>query len=141
MKTPREILLNRHKVADPKLDQLRRNVIHELNHEGTKEQSFVTWLLGCSRDFWRELVLPKPRAWAGVAALWTLICVLKVSTPDAAPVVAKNTSVSPDVVAELKQQKAFFGELAGLPPLPEENPPKASPPRPRSARTPGSSRA
>jgi hypothetical protein len=141
MKTPREILLARHEAAKVKLDKIRRAAISEVNHEGSKEQSFVAGLLGCSQNFWRELILPKPRAWAGVAALWTLICILRLLTPDHSPVVAQKTSVSPEVVAELKQQKAFFGELAGLPPLPDEKPSKASPPRPRSARNPESSRA
>ena len=140
MKTPREILLARHKAAAPKLDQLRRNVISELNHEGNKEPTFVTWFLGSSQNFWRELILPRPRAWVGVAALWILIFTLKLSTQDTSPVAAKKTALSPEVFAELKQQKAFFGELAGLPPLPEGNPPKVFSPRPRSARSPESSR-
>lgn len=141
MKTPREILLARHKAAAPKLHQLRRNVISELNSKGAKEPSFVTWFLGCAQNFWRELILPRPQAWTAVAALWILICALKLSTHDHAPAVAQKTSVSPEALAELKQQKAFFGELAGLPPLPEVNPPKVLSPRPRSARSPESSRA
>lgn len=141
MKTPREILLTRHQAANPKLDQLRHNVISELNNEGAKEYSFVTWLLGCSQNFWRELILPRPQAWTAVAALWILIFALKLSTQDTSPVAAKKTALSPEVVAELKQQKAFFGELAGRPPLPEVNPPKAISPRPRSARSPESSHA
>lgn len=141
MKTPREILLARHRAAAAKLDQLRRNVISELNNEGAKEQSFVNWLIRCSQSFWRELILPRPPAWACVGALWILICILKLSTPDHSPAVAKKTTLSPQVVAELRQQKAFFGELAGLPQSPEVNPPKAIPARPRSARQPGFSRA
>lgn len=136
MKTPREILLSRHKAADTKLDQLRHNVISELNNEGSKEQCFVTWFLCCSQNVWRELILPRPQAWTAVAALWILIFALKFSTHDHAPAVAQKTSVSPEALAEMKQQKAFFGELAGLPRLPEVNPLKASSPRPRSARSP-----
>jgi len=141
MKTPREILLDRHQAADPKLDQLRRNVISKLNNEGTKEESFVTRLLRCSQNFWRELILPKPQAWAGVAALWVVIFAFKLSTQDTSPVASKKTAMSPEVVAELKQQKAFFGELAGLPQLPEIRPSQAILPRPRSARSPEFSRA
>jgi hypothetical protein len=141
MKTPREILLAKHQAADTKLDKIRRAVIGELNNEGTEEQSFVAWLLRCSQNFWRELILPRPQAWAAVAALWILIFALKLSTQDPSPVAAKKTSLSPEVFAELKEQKAFFGELAGLPPLSEAKPPKELPPRPRSARNPEFSRA
>jgi hypothetical protein len=141
MKTPREILLARHKAAEEKLDEIRRTLISELNNEGTKEQSLISWFLGCSQNFWRELILPKPQAWAAVAALWILIVALKLSTQETSPVASKKTALSPGVVAELKEQKAFFGELAGLPPLPEVNPPKAISPRPRSARSPEFSRA
>jgi len=141
MKTPREILLARHKATEDKLDEIRRTLISELNNEGTKEQSFVTLFLCCSQNLWRELILPRPRAWAGVAALWILIFTLKLSTQDTSPVAANKTAWSPEEFAELKQQKAFFGELAGLPQLPKVRPPKAISPRPRSARNPESSRA
>lgn len=135
MKTPREILLARHKAVDPKLDQLRRVVISELNNEGTKERSLVTWFLCCSRNLWLELILPKPQAWVGVAALWVLILALKVSTHDATHALAgSKASVSPAVMAEVRQQKLLFAELAGLPQLPDVKPSKPLLPRPRSAR-------
>ena len=141
MKTPREILLASHQAADAKLDKIRRTAISDLGNGATKDQSSVAWFLDCAQHLWRELVLPKPQAWAAVAALWVVILALKLSTHDGAPVLANKTSLTPQVVAELKQQKAFFGELAGLPPSPAANPPKAVPSRPRSAREPEFSRA
>jgi len=51
MKTPRDILLARHQAAAPKLDDIRCEVVRQLNNKETKEQSqapfFVAWLLGC----------------------------------------------------------------------------------------------
>ena len=141
MKTPREILLARHQTANAKLDEIRRNVVKELNREETKEPGFDSWFLDYAKVLWRELILPRPQAWTAVVALWILIFALKVSTHDHAPAVAQRTSVSREALAELKQQKALFGELAGLPQLPEVNSPKASSPRPRSARNPEFSRA
>jgi hypothetical protein len=149
MKTPREIFLAKHQAANAKLDKIRLATVTGLSAKaqsgegamGSEGESSVplgsitSWRLFVE-NLWRELVLPKPRAWAAVATLWILILALKFSTHDGTPVVAKKSTLSPQVVAELKQQKAFFGELAGLPQLPGANPPKAVPPRPRSARNP-----
>ena len=55
MKTPRDILFASHQAAAPKLNAIRRAVVNELNHQGTKEQSFpdsfVSSLLGCLNLF------------------------------------------------------------------------------------------
>ena len=154
MKTPREILLAKHQTAETKLDEARRSALAQLKSEafGLRCEAARHAAIGTGPDvpkavsplrfatavqiIWRELVLPKPQAWATVGAAWILIFALKISTHDAGPAVAKNKTLSPQVVAELKQQKAFFGELAGLPQLPNVNPPKAVPPRPRSAHQP-----
>jgi len=152
MRTPREILLERHQAANAKLDEARHKALAQLKNEGfgvrqeaerhatTPTRSDVSKAVSPSRfaaavqALWRELVLPRPHAWAGVAAIWIVILALKLSTHDGPPVAVKKTLLSPQVVAELKQQNAFFAELAGLPQLPEASPPNAVPPRPRSAR-------
>ena len=85
---------------------------------------------------WCELVWPKPVAWAGVAAAWVLILVLKISTQDASQLVAQKSSASPEAIAEVRQQKRFFAELVGI----AERPATASAgpvlSRPRSERRP-----
>jgi len=146
MRTPREILLERHQAANAKLDEARHKALAQLKNEGFGMPAAIPPGTNVSKAvspprfaaavqiLWRELVLPRPHAWAGVAAIWIVILALKLSTHDGPPVAVKKTLLSPQVVAELKQQNAFFAELAGLPQLPEASPPNAVPPRPRSAR-------
>jgi len=137
MKTPREILLARHEATNAKLDDIRRAAIWELNNQGTKQQNrsdLTSLFLRCSRNFWRELILPRPQAWAGLAVIWVVILALKFSTRDASHVAGRTSSVPPEIMAELKQQKHLFAELAGIPQLSDVKPSKPFLPRPRSAR-------
>jgi len=64
MKTPREILFQRHQDATPKLDAVRRTVLAGLNHQDTKTRSwtdnFVSLCLGGSYRLWRELIFSVP---------------------------------------------------------------------------------
>ncbi len=90
MKTPREILLARHRAAEPKLDAIRRKVVAanqttaELSEQiiaGFRRSQTVVikicWLL------WRELILPSRRIWTGLAAVWLLIFAVNFSERDA----------------------------------------------------------
>src|SRR5208282_3767715 len=78
MKTPREILLERHLTAAPKLDAIRqsavaavcdRRISTDRAHE-RRSQTAVTMIL---ETFWRELIWPSRRIWAGLAATWILV--------------------------------------------------------------------
>src|ERR1043165_3683482 len=135
MKTPREILFARHRSAEPKLDALRQETVAAVCNRRSLEAkpSAVTDRRYNRIRFWRELILPRPRAWAGLAAVWVLILALKLSTHDPSHVVARDASVSPEVIAKLRQQKQLFAELAGIPQLPEAKPSKPFLPRPPSA--------
>jgi hypothetical protein len=93
-----------------------------------------TWFLStfnhqCSTLFW-----PHPKAWAGLAAAWIVIFTLHLCTHDESPVVGKKSRVSPEVMAEVRQQQLFFAELAGGNNAREAEPPKFILPRPRSER-------
>ena len=88
----------------------------------------------------RELIWPNPQAWAGLAAVWLVIFALKLSTGDDGRVVGKKSSMSPEVIAELWQQKLLFTELVGEVEVREAKPPKRLPSRPRSER-PGETRS
>ena len=86
------------------------------------------------------LLWPHPQAWAGLAAVWLVIFALKLSTGDDGRVVGKKSSMSPEVIAELWQQKLLFTELVGEVEVREAKPPKRLPSRPRSER-PGETRS
>ena len=141
MKTPREILFARHRSAEPKLDAVRRSVVAAVaarsadslvraNRVKTDSRTTLSALHFC----WREFILPRPRAWAGLATAWVVILALRFSTPDQSHSVAGKSSMPPEVIAELQQQKHLYTELAGLPQLPDMKPSKPFLPRPRSAR-------
>jgi hypothetical protein len=101
------------------------------NVEGRAQEQF--WLSTCvsrlSTVFW-----PHPKAWAGLAAVWIFIFALNFSMQDKTPmVVEKVAPPSPEVVAELRQQKLLFAELIGSSDAREAEPPKFFP-RPRTER-------
>jgi len=137
MKTPREILFARHCSAEPKLDALREETVAAVCDRRpvkTKPSAVTDRRYNRRISFWRELILPRPRAWAGLATVWVVILALRFSTPDQSHSVASKSSMPPEVIAELQQQKHLYTELAGIPKLPDMKPAKPFRPRPRSAR-------
>ena len=146
MKTPREILLARHQAAKPKLDEIRREVLAESfgvwreveRHAAipTAPDKAVSPLRFATavQNLWRELILPRPSAWVPVAAMWLVIAALKLSTPEAPHAAAQKSSTSPQVLAEVRQQKLLFAELVGVMKPQIATPTKATPPQPRSDR-------
>lgn len=79
------------------------------------------------------LLWPHPKAWAGLAAVWVVILAVNFSTRDKAPVMAEKSSPpSPEVVAELKQQRQLYAELIGPPLAQDIDRRKNVVPRPRS---------
>ena len=137
MKTPREILFARHHSAEPRLDAIRQEAVAAVRDRRAleaKTSAVADRRYNEGISFWRELFFARPQAWAGLAALWVLIFALKLSTHDASHVIGKKSSVSPDVIAEVQQQKRFFAELVGATELRAAEPPKSFSPRPRSER-------
>lgn len=141
MKTPREILLERHRAAAPKLEAIRRAVVaEELNNQGTKEQSsgldLVAWLPVCSKVLWRELVLPSQRIWASLTAVWLLIIAVNFSQRDPVSSVSGRPVGSPAVMMSWQVQQRWVNELLAdrsLPPEAER--PRNFAPKPRTERT------
>jgi hypothetical protein len=78
------------------------------------------------------LLWPHPKAWAGLAAVWIFIFALNFSMRDKTPMVAEKVlPPTPEVVAELRQQKILFAQLIGSSDVREAEPPKFFP-RPRT---------
>jgi hypothetical protein len=112
MKKPREILLARHRAVEPKLNDVRRAALDNLQrHETTSPPrlNFFTWLA----EFFR---LPKP-ALAGLALVWAIIILLNVAEPDGTPVsqaTPAQMSKRPAVTREeLREQRRLLSELVG----------------------------
>ena len=118
MKTPREILLERHQSAAPKLDAIRRKVVGGLNNKDAKAQSrtdaLVASLLGCSKQLWLELVWPCRRTWAGLAAVWMALFIFNVSQRDQSELAARKLPPpSPEAIMAWRQQERLLAELIG----------------------------
>ena len=80
------------------------------------------------------LLWPHPKAWAGLTAVWIFIFALNFSVRDKTPMIAEKVlPPSPEIVAELRQQKILFAELIGSSDAREAEPPKFFP-RPRTER-------
>jgi len=83
MKTPREILLERHRHAEPRLDAVRRKALATLAASGRANQAHLASAQGSGgavkgaaamlKKAWLELIWPSRRAWAGMAALWLVV--------------------------------------------------------------------
>jgi hypothetical protein len=129
MKTPRDILLARHRTVEAKLDDVRQAALDDLRRHKmppTPRPSFFTQLANLFR-------LPKP-ALAGLALVWSIIILLNVIAPDGsssnkttpAQMVQRPTVIS----EELRAQRRLFAELVGTSKDVEALPPRFVP-RPR----------
>jgi hypothetical protein len=140
MKTPREILLERHRAAETRLNAICSVIVENMNHKESKRQSsfLASLFLRCSQNFWRELLWPSPWAWAGAAAAWVLIFALNFAAsagPDG--VSMANTRPLPASVVEmaLAERQSLMTSLLDSSPMEPAAPPRELiRPRPRSER-------
>ncbi len=115
MKTPREIVLNRHQSAETPLDQIRRDVVAELRHEKAANCE-PPFLVAAGLKLWRELILPARRTWAGIAAVWMVIGVMNLAQSDRTTAAVGVSPVTPqELRAASEQRRALLLELALLP--------------------------
>jgi hypothetical protein len=144
MKTPREILLERHQTAAPKLDAIRHEVVNtELRSVGQasrlspfeKSKESETGVTPVLRLLWRELIWPCRRTWAGLAATWILIFVFNFSTRDKTELMAEKVPPpSPEMILTFRQQERMLAELIGPNEPQAVEPSKPFLPQPRSER-------
>jgi hypothetical protein len=142
MKTPREILLERHQATAPKLDVIRREIVDaEFKRVGQASRLSPSEMMKRSETgatpvlqlLWRELILPSRRIWAGLAAVWILIFVFNFSQRDPAERMArKSPPPSPEMILTFRQQERLLAELIGPNEPQAVAPPKPFLPQPRS---------
>jgi hypothetical protein len=133
MKTPREILLKRHRSVEPRLDRMwAEDLSPVLQSEGTPARANL--LLAVGWTLWRELIWPSRRIWGGLACTWVVIAVLNLAFSEPATEVTSN--VKPPSGEELRaliEQQRMLAQLIG--PLSEPaNTQKRTSPGPRSER-------
>jgi len=133
MKTPRDILFEKHQDAQPQLDAIRSAVLQREFSSETKTASSAS--PSFLYQLWTQLILPSRRIWVGIAAAWVVVFVLHFAAPGddgIAYVAAPPRDLTPEQQMALKQQQQLFVELvSGSAPVPAEKPRYV--PRPSSA--------
>jgi hypothetical protein len=105
MKTPRQVLLDRHADAQASLDALRQSVVAPMRHRRRP------WL----ELLWQELVLPIRPLLAGLSVVWVLILALHLTTrgPSAhGGTQPLPTSIAREVAAQQRLLSALLGSSA-----------------------------
>jgi hypothetical protein len=139
MKTPREILFERHQAAEPKLDAIRRTAVATLGDPGSAkagDSSAVTDGGGS----WREFLLSLRWHLAGMSAVWLVIVLLNLnvghSVSLASAVPAGKIPSAQIILASLRENRRELLETIQSSESREARPPKLFPVQPRSERFP-----
>jgi hypothetical protein len=115
MKTPRELLLQRHQAVEPKLDAVRRNALAALARPGLAQS-------------WRMFVLSLRWHLAGMSAVWIAVLLLNLgSPPGPTAVIAQDKIPTARVLLEALLENRR--ELLELTEMPAASEPAALPPR------------
>jgi len=140
MRTPREILFDRHENTAPKLDAIRREIVNvaaDVNRrkQPAREFTFAAALAKAITIPFQELVWPCRRIWIGLAAVWILIFIFNFSQHDKSEMMARKTPPpSPEMILAFRQQERLLAELIGPDVTRVAEPPKTFSPRPSSER-------
>ena len=133
MKTPRELLMERYRSVEHKLNVIREEVIGDLSRaELQSEKREGVQSGGNVVAFCREFLRPFSLNASGLVFLWLVILAFRLTTPDSHELkMAKLSSPPPEILA---QQQRLLAELAELEWMGPVEPPKPVAPRPRSER-------
>jgi hypothetical protein len=133
MKTPREVLLERHQSAERKLDRIREQVLSKtlLNATGAEAGDSARrepWVMRLGRMAWRELIWPSRYAWGGMAAVWLTLFAInhRIQGPVRVSLSA-HSRTTPTVLQPFAEQRRWLTEL-----LQPAEPPIAERPRSNS---------
>ncbi len=118
MKTPRELILERHRAIESRLDRIRpeelaaqaRAALASTAHPSPTRQETGLWAV--AREFWMESIRPWRRAWIGMAAAWIVILVAFAATHDTPQMArVKVSPPSPELMAALREQRQMMLQL------------------------------
>ena len=134
MKTPRDILLQRHQSTLPKLDKIRESVVTALSdhHAG------ISTARADRRHSLREFILSLRWHLAGMGAAWLLILLLNLNLGPSTTMAstAPSTKIPPPqiILASLRENRRELLQLIQPAELQNAQPPKLFPIQPRSER-------
>ena len=119
--TPREILLNRHRQTEPRLNRIRREVIQGIRRDQAVGSRIVWSLPGFLR--WRHVAL---------ATAWLMVLLLQVGIPEPiSPVLASGSGISAQEMAHnVRENRRQLHETLETAPEDEHSAPT---PEPRSS--------
>jgi hypothetical protein len=123
VKTPREILLQHHHSAQPKLDAIRKTVIEKETQPAGTHTS------------WREILRSLRWHLAGMSAVWLLVLILRAdSSPAPQLAISIPARIPPRVViASVREHRRLLSEMTEAHP-PDREPRELFLPKPRSDR-------
>jgi len=129
MKTPRDILLERHQSSAPKLDSIRREVLAGLEARVRREPC-SHWVV----RLWVEVFWSCRRIWGGLALVWVGLCLFNLAQRDPADLRLARSPASVPTMATLQEQERMLNELlADRSVATEAIRPREYVPKPRSA--------
>ena len=139
MKTPRQILFEKHHATLPALNQVRRNALNAIQTPRLAA-SLAFSPLRVVLTLWNELVVPARKTWTGVAAAWIFIFGFSLAMEmDAPKTPAHQAAYSPEIIMALRQQNLEFERLIlsdTFAQTPEPAEPVRQTPQPRSSLNP-----
>jgi hypothetical protein len=115
MKTPREILWDRNRWADSKLDRIRMDVLEtELSNHAAlrgKDLKWKAWLTIGLRLAWQELFWRNRRIWGALAAVWLVLIVTNFGSDGSRSNHDSDASLG-NVAAALHERARLLGDFA-----------------------------
>jgi hypothetical protein len=133
MKTPREILFERHRASEPALDEIRKRALSEALGASAGQVAAENGHLrgpatgGALANFWREVIWRSRLAWIGMAACWVLLWMVnRQLDPVSTTVVSARSRPTAETVRAFEEQQRLLAEL-----LQPAAPAPAEPARPR----------
>jgi len=137
MKTPREILLERHQAAEAKLDKIRASVVWE-GRRAAVPKSAVAGTATLPVPVWRELLFSLRWHFAALSAAWFVIVFLSLtaghSRGSEAAVPTQRIPSAQIIMAALRENRRQLLELIQPPDARDAGPQRLLAPQPRSQR-------
>ena len=139
MKTPRELILERHRSVEPALERITPATLAAYARASlaTADRHLPPGIrLSClAWTFWTESLWPWRRVWLGMSALWLLILTVNVVSTNAPKMAgSKMPGPNPEALTILREQKQMLTQLLEPATLPHPADPKT--PGPRSEQRP-----
>lgn len=134
MKTARELLLERHRTAAEKLKSIDPAALGALAAQDARRETPRFWRnLGRTLSpalFYRAMIWPWRRVWAGIAVTWVVIVALDVTSREPRDVVSvAQGQPDAEVRTVLREQRQILAELLGPTSFTPMDRPRSSGPR------------